>query len=165
MSKLRDFQPPPFVSHPLLRNGHLQTLATGILARRSALSPSEQLFISVEAEAQVRCDCTWQQRPEEAITAVIVHGLGGSSNSPIVTTMANKLWAAGMNIVRYNMRNCGGTEAYAPTLYHSGMYGDLMAVVQQLIQQGCQSIVLIGFSAGGNLVLNTAGRYADAPPP
>jgi uncharacterized protein len=164
MTNMRDFQLRAFAAHPLLYSGHLQTLAAGLLGRQGILPASEQLFIAVEPGSQVRCDCSWQINRQQAPTAVIVHGLGGSSHSPIVITMASQLWTAGMNIVRYNMRNCGGTEAYAQTLHHSGMYGDVMAVVQQLITSGFKSIVLIGFSAGGNLVLNTAGMYADAPP-
>ena len=34
--------------------------------------------------------------------------------------IAQKGLAAGMNVVRMNQRNCGGTNALAPTLYHSG---------------------------------------------
>jgi len=164
MTNLREFRPSPFAAHPLLHIGHLQTLAAGLLGRTSVLPESEQLFITVEAGSQVRCDCSWQVEREHATTAVVIHGLGGSSCSPIVTRMAHRLWMAGMNIVRYNMRNCGGTEAYAQTLYHSGMHGDVMAVVQHLSTKGLKSIVLIGFSAGGNLVLNTAGMYGGAPP-
>ena len=40
--------------------------------------------------------------------------------------------ASGCNIVRMNMRNCGGTEALTPTLYHSGLSGDVLAVMRLL---------------------------------
>jgi predicted alpha/beta-fold hydrolase len=160
-----EFNPPPFAPHPFLRTGHLQTFATALLARRNLLPPFEERLITVESGTQVRCDCNWQARREGTITAVIVHGMGGSSTSPIVVTMANKLWTRGMNVVRYNMRNCGGTEQYAPhSLYHSGMHGDVMAVIEHLIADGCEAVVLVGFSAGGNLALNTAGMYGDRPP-
>ena len=66
--------------------------------------------------SQVLCHCHWQ--PEEVRTtrptAIIVHGLEGSSESQYVVGNANKLWRAGCNIVRMNMRNCGGTEALSP---------------------------------------------------
>jgi hypothetical protein len=64
-----------------------------------------------------------------------------------------------------NMRNCGGTEALAPTLYHSGLSGDVDAVMRFFIGlHGLQSIALIGYSMGGNLVLKLAGELGEAPP-
>ena len=65
-----------------------------------------------------------------------------------------------------NQRNCGGTEALAPTLYHSGRSQDVAAVVQNLIDQDRISrLALVGFSMGGNLVLKLAGEWASAGPP
>jgi predicted alpha/beta-fold hydrolase len=70
-----------------------------------------------------------------------------------------------MNVVRMNMRNCGGTEALTPTLYHSGLSDDVGAVVKTLIaEDGLAQIALVGYSMGGNLVLKLAGDWAaDAP--
>jgi uncharacterized protein len=165
MRRTFEFNPPPFAPHPLLRTGHLQTFATAFFARRNLLPAPEQRFVTVEPETQVRCDCNWQTDRRRAVTAVIIHGMSGSSASPIVVGLASKLWMRGMNVVRYNMRNCGGTEQYAPrTLYHSGMHADVMAVIEHLIADGCGAVVLVGFSAGGNLALNTAGMYGDHPP-
>jgi predicted alpha/beta-fold hydrolase len=66
------------------------------------------------------------------------------------------------------MRNCGGTHTLGPTLYHSGMSGDVGAVMRALIEQdGLAKIALVGFSMGGNLVLKLVGelgRDATAPP-
>ena len=70
-----------------------------------------------------------------------------------------------MNVVRMNMRNCGGTESLAPTLYHSGLSGDVAQVTRALIdQQQLASIALVGFSMGGNLVLKCAGEWAEQAP-
>ena len=79
---------------------------------------------------------------------------------------SNKLWHAGCNIIRMNMRNCGGTEALSPTLYHSGLSNDVLAVMNFFVaQHGLQSISLIGYSMGGNLVLKLAGELGAAAPP
>ena len=37
--------------------------------------------------------------------------------------------------MRMNMRNCGGTDALTPTLYHSGLSGDVGAVVRHFTRQ------------------------------
>jgi predicted alpha/beta-fold hydrolase len=64
-----------------------------------------------------------------------------------------------------NMRNCGGTEQYSSTLYHSGLSGDVGAVMNFFLdRERLESIALIGYSMGGNLVLKLVGELgADAP--
>src|SRR6202020_2002396 len=91
-------------------------------------------------------------------TAIIVHGLEGSSNSQYVVGNSNKLWRAGCNIVRMNMRNCGDTEALSPTLYHSGLSNDVLVVMNFFIAQyGLQSVSLIPSIMGGNVTLKLGG--------
>src|SRR5260370_39080024 len=74
--------------------------------------------------------------------------------------------AAGMNVIRYNQRNCGGTDALAPVLYHSGLSNDVAAVAREVIaRDGVSRLALVGFSMGGNIVLKLAGEWgAQAPP-
>jgi len=115
----------------------------------------------------VLCHCHFQPAEvrAERPTALIVHGLEGSSDSQYVVGNANKLWAAGGNIIRMNMRNCGGTERLTPTLYHSGFSADIEAVLRFFIAtQGLQSVSAIGYSMGGNLVLKMAGDLGSAAP-
>jgi uncharacterized protein len=96
---------------------------------------------------------------------VIVHGLAGSSASPHVVGLARKAWDAGMNAVRVNMRNCGGTETLTPTLYHSALSSDVGAVVRDLISRDrCERVALAGYSMGANLVLKLAGEWGAAAP-
>src|SRR4029077_9740566 len=138
-----------------LANAHAQTLAGNFLPRKNELPPAEERVFAVHAEegAQVLCHCHWQlaEKKQEALTVIIVHGLEGSSESKYVIGTANKAWTRGMNVVRMNMRNCGGTEQLSPTLYHSGMSDDVGAVARALIEQdGLKRIALVGFSMGGN---------------
>jgi len=94
-----------------------------------------------------------------------VHGLEGSVESQYVIGTGSKAWAAGMTVVRMNMRNCGNTETLTPTLYHSGLSADVGAVVEELIREdGLERIAIVGFSMGGNLVLKLAGEWADEFP-
>jgi uncharacterized protein len=167
-SHATDFQPRRFLS-----NGHLQTIAGNYLSRTNNLPAPDKQVVEVspatanQIASQVLCHCHWQ--PEavraERPTAIIVHGLEGSSNSQYVVGNANKLWGAGCNIVRMNMRNCGGTEALSPTLYHSGLSNDVLAVMNHFVAEyKLQSISLIGYSMGGNLILKLAGELATGAP-
>src|SRR5208282_3267609 len=97
---------------------------------------------------------------------IVVHGLEGSSDSPYMVGMAAKGTAIGMNVVRFNQRNCGGTDALSPTLYHSGRSPDIARVAQHLIEHDRISrLALTGFSMGGNLVLKLAGEWGSQGPP
>jgi predicted alpha/beta-fold hydrolase len=165
-----------------LANGHLQTIVGNFLPRVDRLPPAITELIPVPLPTEmltvpsavaldrvlpskVLCHCHWQDEFANAVTVVLVHGLEGSSHSQYVIGNANKLFATGCNVVRMNMRNCGGTDALSPTLYHSGLSGDATAVLKWLVQRGCSRVVLAGYSMGGNLVLKAAGELGvDAPP-
>jgi predicted alpha/beta-fold hydrolase len=71
-----------------------------------------------------------------------------------------------MNVIRYNQRNCGGTDALAPVLYHSGLSNDVAAVAREIIaRDGVSRLALVGFSMGGNIVLKLAGEWGSQAPP
>jgi predicted alpha/beta-fold hydrolase len=149
-----------------LRGGHVQTLASFFLPRRISLSQAEKRLIEVEPGVQVLCHCHWQADRKNALTVIIVHGLEGSSESQYMLGIAAKGTAVGMNVVRMNQRNCGGTDALSPTLYHSGRSQDIAAVAQNLIHEdGISRFALAGFSMGGNLVLKLAGEWGREAPP
>ena len=170
---------PPFHPRPWLVNGHLQTIFGNFLPRPSALPAPVAQLVEVspargsQISSQVLCECHWQpllERPTRP-TAIILHGLEGSSRSQYVIGNANKLWRAGCNVIRMNMRNCGGRNygdmaSRSPTLYHSGLSTDVDRVLRFFIDtQGLQSVALIGYSMGGNLVLKLAGDLGAAAPP
>jgi predicted alpha/beta-fold hydrolase len=68
--------------------------------------------------------------------------------------------------VRLNQRNCGGTEALTPTLYNSGLSGDYLSVLNELIERdSIPAIFFAGYSMGGNLILKMAGELGSAAPP
>jgi len=123
-------------------------------------------FFSPEPGTQMRADCHWQENPREHPTIVLVHGLEGASDSNYMLGTAETAYMAGFNVLRLNQRNCGGTEKLTPTLYHSGLSGDIRAVVLELIERDLlPEIFAVGFSMGGNLVLKMAGEIEDVAPP
>jgi hypothetical protein len=167
------FDTQPFQPRLFLSNGHLQTIAGNFLPRANALpEPVPELVeVSPASDSQIAsnvlCECHWHPLTVRAArpTVVLVHGLEGSSESQYVVGNANKMWRAGANIIRMNMRNCGDTERLSPTLYHSGLSCDVGAVLRHFIRrERLKSVALVGYSMGGNLVLKLAGELgADAP--
>ena len=162
-------QPPHwrFEAPRLLRNGHLMTLAgTFWLRQFPDLPASESRLLEVEPETRLRLDCHWQPERAARPALVLVHGLEGSSESRYMLGTAEKAWRAGFSVVRQNVRNCGGTEHLTPTLYHSGLSGDIAAIVQHLLQdERLTEIHIAGFSMGGNQVLKLAGEWSAAAAP
>ena len=164
----RVFAAKPFEPHPLLRNGHAQTLAGWAWPRRFRLgSPTadEVRLFEVEPGVRLLARCRWHENRADRPTLVLVHGLEGSGDSPYMLDVASLAYRAGMSVVRLNQRNCGGTEHLTPTLYHSGMSGDLHAVVSELIENDrLQRIFVAGFSMGGNLALKMVGELGERAP-
>jgi len=149
-----------------LGGGHRQTLAAFFLSRKITLPAPEERLVEVEPNIKILCHCHWQSGREKALTILAVHGLEGSSESQYMLGVAHKALAAGMNVVRMNQRNCGGTDALAPVLYHSGLSSDVAAVATNLFEQdGIAHLALAGFSMGGNLVLKLAGEWGKEAPP
>jgi hypothetical protein len=181
---LADFQPRRW-----LANGHAQTIFGNLLPRADHLPAPQQEIVEVApASAEIGsssliCLCHWQPDTADAPTAIIVHGLEGSANSQYVVGNANKLWAAGWNVVRMNMRNCGNSsywsggysedraagdprsldpDSICPTLYHSGLSGDVRAVAWHMVRtRGVSRIAILGYSMGGNMVLKLAGELGE----
>lgn len=154
-----------FIPRRGLRGGHLQTIGSFLLSRHIAVPPSEERLIEVEPGVKVLCHCHWQPDRRNALTVIIVHGLEGSSDSNYMQGIAAKGMARGMNVIRMNQRNCGGTDKLSSTLYHSGRSADVAAVAQNLIDHDHISrFALVGFSMGGNLVLKLAGEWGNEGP-
>ena len=158
----------PFKPHPLFKNGHAQTIAAYAWPRyltTPAKAPDVERLFELKPGVRLLAHCSWQPDPVRHDSLVLVHGLEGSSSSKYMFGTAEKAFGAGFNVIRLNLRNCGGTEHLTPTLYHSGMIDDLRAVVRELIESDrLRSIFLVGFSMGGNMVLKLAGEDADAMP-
>ena len=190
LAQVEEFSPRRF-----LRNAHLQTLMGNFLPRRYVLPEAEAHLIEVDqrngtgagsptagsaaagrwtqAENNARargasyvlCHCHWQPKPSHRLTVLLVHGLEGSSQSQYVLGNSARAWAAGCNVIRMNMRNCGGTENLSPTLYHSGHSADVAAVMETLAaEKDLRAFALVGYSMGGNLVLKLAGELGPSAP-
>jgi len=156
-----------FTPFGILRNRHAMTIAANFWPRRfSGLGGSTPRLFETEPGTQVRGECHWQESPREHPTLVLLHGLEGSCDSGYMLGTAERAWTAGFNVVRLNQRNCGGTEQLTPTLYHSGLSGDIRAVIMELIERdGLREIFAAGYSMGGNLVLKMAGELGRETPP
>ncbi len=158
---MSEFMPPW-----LLRNGHAMTIAAAFWPRRFAKLPeAEAREFRLEGETRLLGKCHWQGNRNERPALLAVHGLEGSSESGYMRGLAERAWERGWSAIRLNQRNCGGSDHMTPTLYHSGLSGDVRAVALELLEAGeVKELFVAGFSMGGNLVLKMAGEFgAHAP--
>jgi uncharacterized protein len=167
----RAFASRPFVPHPLFAGAHAQTIVSSkhfprARAFREERALYESRLFEVEPGNRVLLKCRWQRERRAAPTLLLLHGLEGSTDSLYVLGTAQKAFARGFNVVGMNMRNCGGTEHLAATLYHSGMTDDIRRVLLEELagRERLTEVFLAGFSMSGNMVLRLAGDYGrDAP--
>jgi predicted alpha/beta-fold hydrolase len=162
------FTATPFEPHQVFTGGHAQTLAAFAWPRRrqfKTVRDQERLF-QTAPDVKVLAHCRWQENRSAHPTMIIWHGIEGSSESTYMLSMAQKSFSAGFNVIRMNLRTCGGTEHLTSTIYHGGLTEDLRAVVSELIEHDRLSrLFLVGVSLGGNMVLKLAGEYGDDAPP
>jgi uncharacterized protein len=156
---------PAFEPHPLLRNGHSQTIAGRYLPGRRLRLASTVHEISIDDGDRL---CVFESVPDRwqpgDPAALLVHGLAGCARSPYVVRIAARLVEIGIRVVRINLRGAGSGFGMARSTYHSGRTEDLRAVACWIAHRAPKSpIALVGFSLGGNLVLKLAAEAATAP--
>ena len=154
----------PFV--PLMRHGDLQTIAGRYwpTAPDERRRPAQSRLFRTEADTQVLARLNLQRTESRAgprPTVLAVHGLTACDRAPYMLAAGRPAREAGFDLIRLNVRNCGGTEHLSPTLYHSGLTIDLRCVVEQLAPR---PLFLLGFSMGGNMALKLAGEWGENPP-
>jgi hypothetical protein len=156
----------PFVPRAGLASGHWMTLYSWGNPRYFPALPAPTVrYFDVATDARVLAHCHWQDRPWQHPTLIALHGLNSSSEAHYMRGLAAKAHARGMNVVRLNQRNCGGTEHLSAGLFHSGLTVDVRHVLEELATvDGLDDFAIAGYSLGGNLALKLAGEYADRPP-
>jgi predicted alpha/beta-fold hydrolase len=87
---------------------------------------------------------------------VVVHGLGGSPDSPYCARAAWAAERAGISSLRISLR---GADRAGDDFYHGGLAADLEATVASAELRRFARLYVLGYSLGGHVSL----RYALAP--
>jgi predicted alpha/beta-fold hydrolase len=151
-----------------LRNAHLQTLAVAapfFSPPRSFSAVAEHARIPLPEGGSLHARVYWQDR-KVAPAVVIVHGLGGTSQSLYVVRAAVAMHRAGFHVVCLDLRGVGEGLEDAPALYHAGLTEDPRVAAEWVAAQpGVSGVVLVGFSMGGHVSVRLAGELGDRPGP
>ncbi len=163
METPRDFRPLPLLGHP-----HIQTLLGHLLPGGPALSvpTREQAIRLPDGDGLMLYDNVPPAWKPGGRIALLVHGLTGSAESRGVTRLAGRLLASGLRTVRMDLRGAGKGLALARGSYHAGRSDDVRAALDEIHRWSPgSSVVLIGVSLGGALVLKTAAETEQHPIP
>ena len=150
--------PLPYRPHPLLKNGHLQTLMLGVLS--GELPPYQARTLSVrlaDGESLVVHEEYGAPIGKHAPLAILIHGLGGDHRSAYLQRLAPRLRSAGLAVWRVDMRGCGAGLHAAWKPANAGSSEDILAVVRTAAKS-YSNIHLIGFSLSANIVLKLLGE-------
>ena len=141
---------PAYEARGWRRCAHLQTIYSGTrLASIASPFTRERL----ELDDGDFLDLDWLRAAPDKI-AILVHGLGGSSQSTYILRCAAELYAHGYSVCAMNFRGCSGEANRLEQSYHSGKYDDLARVVDSIVAANTQvQIGIVGFSLGGNVLL------------
>lgn len=158
---------PEFVPHPLLRNGHLQTILGSYVFGPRVKLDSQSHEIELDGAGGDRLvvlesvPAGWR---EGGPSALLVHGLAGCARSPYMVRVGSRLSKRGVRVVRMNMRGAGSGFGLSRGIYHAGRTDDLRRVVEWMAARAPGSpVALIGFSLGANLVLKLAAEATENP--
>lgn len=96
--------------------------------------------------------------------AVIMHGFEGSSQSAYVRGISRHLMNHRWDVVAINYRGCSGEPNRTSRAYHAGEYGDVAYVIDHILYtRKYREISLVGYSLGGNVLLNYFARHPAIP--
>lgn len=95
---------------------------------------------------------------------LLLHGLEGNSDSRYMKNMASKFIEDGWDAILMNHRSCSGEDNRLFSCYHSGKSDDLNRILKYINQTyNYESLVIIGFSLGGNVSLKYLGETWEKP--
>ena len=156
-----------FLPLPLLGNPHVQTiLGTLVNAAPARLPVQTRLVPLPDGDTIVLHETPPRVAVPNEPIVLLVHGLGGSSNSPYMPRLTKRLCGLGWRVFRMNLRGAGAGLRLARRFYNAACSHDVRAVIEHLAQAYPEAgVALAGFSLGGNIVLKLAGEAAEQPVP
>ncbi|MEQ8176244.1 MAG: alpha/beta fold hydrolase [Syntrophomonadaceae bacterium] len=141
------------------RNAHIQTVFPTLFRKIIDVNYTRQRITTTDGDF---IDLDWSYAPDQKKVdslAVLCHGLEGCSERAYMAGMARAFNRRGIDVVSYNYRGCSGESNLEKRYYTAGATDDLEDVLNSIkTKGGYNSLYLVGFSLGANLVLKYAGE-------
>lgn len=152
----------PFAPRWPWANRHFQSILPSLLPRHRLRARARPLLA---ASRERILDCgdgvrlqAFHARPAGATrgAAILLHGWEGSADSYYVVSLAARLFDAGVEVVRLNLRDHGDTHHLNEDIFHSCRLPEVCGAVAAVQRELPQPPWLVGFSLGGNFMLRVA---------
>jgi len=144
------------------RSAHVQTVWATVFPQPYRVPDREELLATPDGDALHLHHYDGEiGRP----TALLLHGLEGSHRASYIQGTVAQLLAIGWSVVAMEFRSCSGQMNSRLQLYHSGETGDIDHVARTLLARGSvNSLAVVGFSLGGNVVAKWLGEHGEDVP-
>lgn len=152
-----------FRPHPVLTNGHAQTIVGIRWPCKYAPYQASQHLVPLDHGDRL---VIHEDRPENVDDAqhcvLMVHGLAGCHQSSYMCRMAERLVQLGYWVFRMDMRGCGAGEGLAKLPTHTGRSADIVAALHYIAELYPDATTsLLGFSLGGSQTLNMLAEAGE----
>ena len=144
----------------LFKNRHINTIYSSLFRKTKPLSFKRKRIETLDEDF---LDIDLIENGSRKIV-ILCHGLEGSSDSKYIQATAKLLSLNGYSVAAMNYRFCSGEINRQLVTYHSGKTDDLHTVIN-FVLPNYDSVYLVGFSLGGNLILkyNGDGLFSLSP--
>src|SRR5438128_261645 len=133
MSSAEPDVPVRFRPLPLLANPHLQTVFGFIWRGRPFRHPTRRVHLHLpDGDRIVLHDSIPEGWAEGQPAALLIHGMGGNSQSGYVQRAAARLIRRGVRVVRIDLRGTGAGFGLAEKFYHGGRSEDIRAALGEM---------------------------------
>jgi predicted alpha/beta-fold hydrolase len=142
--------------------GHLWTLAPSLRHRFRPPQPLAarpwETTVADPLRGSVRLTGLLREVPGSDEMLILVHGLGGCSDSHYLAFGVAAAEAAGISSLRVNLR---GADRKGEDFYHAGLTADLHAALASPELHGYARLYALGYSLGGHVALRLGTEEGD----
>ncbi len=145
--------------------GDLQTLRNQFMPGPEHLGgDTTQVLIPLSDESNDRL-VAYLDTPPVSVAGpliVLIHGLTGCSESTYIRESARFHIARGRRVCRLNLRGAGVSRTTCRSYYHAGCADDISDALSGLAAVvPADGVFIVGYSLGGNILLNLLARPCD----
>jgi predicted alpha/beta-fold hydrolase len=159
-----------FNPSPLFKNPHIQSIFSAMGPRKLLVQHRAKALMShsqdhiIDCNDGIRLTGKYSYKPENKQGLVImIHGWLGCNDSLYLLSSGSKLFSAGYNIFRLNLRDHGNSGYLNKELFNSSRIKEVVNAVKEIQNLfPHRKNYLTGFSLGGNFCLRVAARATES---
>jgi predicted alpha/beta-fold hydrolase len=145
-----------------LKNAHLQTIWPTVTRSKIELDLRRERFELTDGDF---LDIDWLGEDQRKPIVVVLHGLGGSVESPYVPGMLQAIQESGWRAALMHFRGASEEHNRMARAYHAGETTDLAEFIQSIRRREPDTeIACVGYSLGGNVLLKWLGETGERNP-